>query len=448
MFRSRVASDAWSAWGGWQTSSTTTRTDNINGTTYQFQVKARCQSSNNIGDESAESDPASIVYYTPATAPSTPSTTAGLSGSNVIGTASVVTCTVGSVQYRVDRRTNDGSWVTGSWGSGRTSTVAVSPGSKYGFRSTARCVNEASTATSATSAEVIYTSSITTPSAPSVESATVAGKNWTWTAAACPSGTTARYQYQFMAYTTGGSWVATASATATNSAATSQGMRYGINVQQQCYTTYASSGWSGSGAGGEFWVPVVHQKAAQWAIRLTTHTDSKYYISYILKTFSGTCASGTVQDTLARTSLNTVGSPNNWVNDDAWFENVGANSAKRVSNNSPDGDDVVEVYLYGRCRNTTTAYTTNESGYNSWAGITDTGNLYSRSGKYNIECADNGHDIYCAGGYNSGGTKQTSTASVLECRKRTDAQVTTSAWKSYSWTARFNNGSNNPCWDV
>ena len=443
-FRTQVAAGAWSAWSAWQAGATYTTSGPTNGTTYGYQVHTRCVTASQYSDVSLDSDVASVIYYTPPTAPSTPTITAALSGTYAQGASGTVTCDYGSAQYRIDWRTNDGTWSTGTWGTGLIANITAAQGSKYGFRTTARCVNGMQTTQGATSAEATYIHPINAPGAPTVSGATQAGKTWTWSTAACPSGTSAGWRYQFTNSIDAGVWVETTSASAVNTAATSQGITYGINVQQNCYTSYTSSDWSATAGGGTFVVPVAHRRIVRSAFRLTTHTDGKYYTSYIAKSFTAACAAGTDQDVLARTSRNTVGSTNNWVNDGEWFLNVGVDSAKRISTNIVDSNDTVEIYYYGRCRNTTTGHVTDANGDTSVGGGNNIGNLYSRSGKYNIKCAPNGYTAYCSGAYDVDGAKNSTSATYTECRERTDGISDA----DIAWTARINNGSNTPCWNL
>lgn len=163
------------------------------GTTYYFRVLAIAS-----GSEGSWSNTASVASII-ATPTSTPTTTAAMSGTNAVGTASVVTCSTGTVQYQLRSRntntTTEGSWGSwSSWSTTRTLSVAANQGYRYGFQSHARCY-VGPNASSATADSNIPTTvrSISTPVAPtwltpsSMKSEVYAVVNWSGT---CPSGTT------------------------------------------------------------------------------------------------------------------------------------------------------------------------------------------------------------------------------------------------------------------
>ncbi len=252
-FQNRAGTAAWSAWSAWQANRTFSRGSNTDGVVYTFQVRVRCDIGTVVGDTSATSAPVTITYQAPLAAPSTPTITAALSGANAVGTSTVATCQAGStVQYRIDRRTNTGTWTTGTWGTGRTYSVTAVQGTRHGFRVAAQCVRGTETAVSAVSAEATYIHPISTPSAPSV-SVSTSGDVTTYTRSdvACPAGTTTRYQVKFLAdWNYESAWAGpTTGQKATTWNTASQGYQYRVQLQAHCYTTYATSGWSGTGTG-------------------------------------------------------------------------------------------------------------------------------------------------------------------------------------------------------
>lgn len=387
-FRSQVSGGAWSTWTAWQTGNTYSRGSNTNGVVYGFQVHVRCESSTLMSDTSTDSSTASATYYTIPTAPGTPTLTIGLSGSNILTTiTSTATCDYGSAQYRIDYRTNDGTWTTGSWGTGLTYTTAASDGVKYGSRATARCVNGTQNTAGTTSSEVTYVDPISTPSAPTqTTAATSSTTAWTWTPSACSAGTSPRYQYQFSywngtSWLPATSWIATSGTTATNAAATSQGIRYGINIDQQCYNSYTTSGWSSSASTTSFWVPVVHVSVQYAALALL----SGAYPSIKLKSFSGPCASGLDRYVAIAADY---GNTNTYTYRVLINQSTGASYAAGSFAPAPDGvvykitstavasGSYVEFDIRSHCQNSLTGYGTDSGGYGTAESLYDYGNLH------------------------------------------------------------------------
>lgn len=252
-FRQRSNSGSWSSWNSWQASNIYARTSNTDGTLYGFQVKTRCWNATVTGIESAPSSEASISYLKPLVAPATPTLVAALVNGDAQGSASTTCQSQSTLEYQFKTRTNAGTWTTGAWGSASTVAIdAPQPGVRYGFIVTARCIRDSTIKTSAATTEVTYTHPISTPSTPSM-SVSTSGDNTTysWSTTVCPAGTTARYQYRLIgdwSYDSGwlGPYVALNS-TVWNTY--SQGYQYTVQVQTQCYTSYATSAWSGTSQG-------------------------------------------------------------------------------------------------------------------------------------------------------------------------------------------------------
>lgn len=106
-------------------------------------------------------------------APSAPTVTAALVGSNATATATTPTCAAGATtQIAFRNRTNDGTW--GAWTSWATTTTnarAATQGAKYGFQAKSLCtLNGINSAESAISTEATYVRPISTPATPDVYS--------------------------------------------------------------------------------------------------------------------------------------------------------------------------------------------------------------------------------------------------------------------------------------
>jgi prepilin-type N-terminal cleavage/methylation domain-containing protein len=170
---------------------TYTATGETPGTTAYFRVRATRTDSTSLNSNSDSATPV-------MTAPSAPSVSAGLSGSNAVGTASVVSCVDGTPEYQLryhsEATSTDGAWSGwNSWSTGRTYSVGYLQGNRYVFQAQARCnlSGSLSSVAGANTAQVIP--DIATPAAPamSVDSTT-------WTTGAyhvvnyvsyCPAGT-------------------------------------------------------------------------------------------------------------------------------------------------------------------------------------------------------------------------------------------------------------------
>lgn len=153
---------------------------------------------------------------TPVTAPGAPVVTAGMSGSNAVGTTGTVTCATGTAQYQM-RSSSTNTSTAGTW-SGWTAwsstqltlTVAASQGYQYSFQAQAQCYDGGNTsATSPVSNTATTVRPIATPSAPTYLSPSTFSSNVNATvnyASYCPSGTSLlNGQFRTQAWT-GGTW--------------------------------------------------------------------------------------------------------------------------------------------------------------------------------------------------------------------------------------------------
>lgn len=448
-FKTQTGTGSWSAWSAWQTSSSYTLASNVDTTSYSFQVHVRCESSAAMSDTSSDSDTTSITYYTPPTTPSAPTIGSYVLFGSVIAQVNAVTCDVGTDQYRIDSRTNDGTWVTGAWGSTITASQTANDGVKYGYRAAGRCVNGTQIATSATSAETTYIDPITAPGAPTMSGT---GPTWSWSAAACPAGTSASYQYRFTYNSTSnftgswtlGSWITTSSTSATNSAATSQGVKYGIDIQQMCSNANAASAWGAQNGGATFIMPVTHAYVSHWSSMII----SGGYPKVLIKTYqggnpsnTGVCASGLTR----QTNLSVKWYTTTWEGPTAWFTGTEGYTQTFTSHTLLTDTDTAEFGTKTRCVNNSTGYAIDQGRNPSLDSPFDIGNLINSSGKYIISCKTaSGYQSYCAGGYDTGGTKNSTSTSILNCAERSTGIDTLNIRN----TARFTFGSASPCWSA
>lgn len=149
-------------------------------------------------------------------APAAPVVSAAMSGNNAVGTASAISCSVGTAQYQLRYASTNtataGSW-TGwtSWSSTQTTlTVPASQGYQYSFQAEAQCVSGTTASpTSPVSNTATTVAPISTPPPPTYLSPSQFSSNVNYPvyyAAPCPDGTSlTNGQYRVQAWT-GGQW--------------------------------------------------------------------------------------------------------------------------------------------------------------------------------------------------------------------------------------------------
>lgn len=453
-WRTRVNGGSWTSYTGFSTTRTSNEVTPVAGYAYGYTFQARCYNTGTAIASGASSS-AEKTYIHPISTPATPTTSVTLiSGPKVQAAVTAITCDSGTTaQYAWRTRTNGGTWGAYSSYSTTRTVASVTPaqGVKYSYNFAARCINLTTNRVSAivTTAEASYTHPISAISAP-VVSAAVATKSYSWTSAACPSGTTKGFQYRTRASTTTsgtysyGSWTASTASSATNSAATSQGVNYALEVQARCTNANTASPWSGTGS-ASFNAPVVHVELRYWAIKMTGKEGDGYaYVRH--KTFSAACTSPLVRESKLRMSWNSPGK-NTYVDASPWFAVASNNIERKLVDDVWDGwisyGEMVEVAQYTRCRNTVTGHATNAAGNTSLRNPYDIGNLYmTQDGtKYKISCAPNSMQIYCAGGHSAGGTLTNS--NLTGCALRAAGNI---ADVTQRYTALIPLGSNSPCW--
>lgn len=454
-FREQVGAGAWSAWGSWQAGTTYTRGSNANATSYTFQVQVRCESGTTVSDTSPASDTQTITYYTLPTAPSTPtlslSPAAGTVATSATATASGASCNYGTLQYLIDYRIDDGTWVAGAWGTGTTRTANSNQGDKYGFRATARCINGTQTLAGSVGAEVTVITGVQAPAAPTVSGT---GPTWSWTPSACVTGSSPYYHYQFSywdgtAWQAGGSWTWASATSITNVAATSQGIQYGINVTQYCYSGYVNSGDSGAANGGTFWVPVVHVPVQYAALKLLTGG----YPSIKVKTFTGACASGLDRYVSVSADYNNTGTytvrPLIDVSTGTSYPTFAPapnGVILKITSQAVAASGYVELNIRGHCQNAATGYGQNSGGYYAVDPVYDYGNLHFISTtQYNNSCVPDGPNMYCEAGFDSGGSSGTTNTGAKACNVKTSSNTYINNTNT-KWSDRFNLGADNVCW--
>jgi len=270
---SRTNDGAWTGFTDWSEVITASQAVS-EGVKYGYQAQARCY----ISVTAVYGDAAVGIEntYTHLFAPSAPNITVAQNSGNIDATIIPVSCTVGTVQYEINNRIDNGAWsgyTTWSIDTTATQVATGGEGVKYSYQAQARCyVGNNELSPIATGPEGNYISPITTPSNPIVSASTTAGyvTTYSWGAASCASGTTARYQYRFIITPSGydSDWVAIGGTSIDFSTSTG-GETYDLQVQAQCYNDNASSSWSGSGSASYFCVgdanPIATSISGYWS---------------------------------------------------------------------------------------------------------------------------------------------------------------------------------------
>ena len=242
------------SWSGW-TTGTPRDVAATEGYTYTFQSQARCVVGSVASSWVQSTNTASVTR--PVTAPSGLTISAAMSGTNARGTAGGGTCASGTtierqIRYQSTNTSTAGTW--SSWTTGTPRDVAASQGYRYTFQQQARCVGQNASSAWVTSGTANTVRPIAAPSTPTI-SASTSGDTTTYSRnnISCPTGTTTRYQYKYLADYSGGyetAWYGPTTGVATIDWNTqSQGYQYRVQMQAQCYTVHATSGWSGTGTG-------------------------------------------------------------------------------------------------------------------------------------------------------------------------------------------------------
>ncbi len=296
-YRSQGGNDT--VWTAWSDASTTWQTSKIynvvgtSGSTYEFIAYTRCDNGGTPGTSSAPSTTKSIVY--PITQPSAPTISTVLNADTTVTfTISAVTCSAGSTpQYSYRRRVNEGTYPAWSaWGTGRAWMHATSQGYQYVYQPKARCHMTNTDSLETIGGETTYVRPINAPAAPSVSVTPWDGSviAWNWGATPCPSGTTAQYQRQWGREGYLSAWLGPVATTTYNVNTSLQGYEYYLNVQAQCYSSYAQSNWSTSGNASTI-TPITAPGSPTDFILSHAPDRMSWRVSYT----NPTCGSGTQQ---------------------------------------------------------------------------------------------------------------------------------------------------------
>lgn len=185
--------------------------------------------------------------------PSTPSLSVTDDSLYVTATISAATCTIGTAQYGIRSRINDGAWSDYSvWDISTTQKVKSEGtyGYKFDFQAQARCYTDSTTYSDAViSAEQTYIKPFITPSAPTVSNSTYGSTTtWSWPDVTCYHGT-ANYQYDYSTtYGYDSGWINKGTDLSITFTTATGGETYTVAVQANCSSAYTTSDWSASGS--------------------------------------------------------------------------------------------------------------------------------------------------------------------------------------------------------
>jgi len=242
-----------SDWTSNGTDNSASFTTTMSGQTYVVTVQAKCNGAYSNGEWSTSG---SDSYTTVPSSPAAPAVAVALNGANIQATITPVTCTIGTPQYGLRNRINNGAWGGYSaWSTNLTAIQAASDGVKYGYQTQARCYVDAGMySTASVGVEGTYIKSIAAPAAPTVSANTVSTTTtWSWPAVSCTAGS-ASYQYRYTISPSGydSGWVSNGTNLFFAATTSVGGQTYTINAQAMCVGTFTSSGWGSSGSAGYF----------------------------------------------------------------------------------------------------------------------------------------------------------------------------------------------------
>jgi prepilin-type N-terminal cleavage/methylation domain-containing protein len=315
-------------------------------TTYHFRVRA------NVGtDSSAFSNPDSGT--TGIARPAAPT----LSAVGATEITAAWTAISGIDTYTLQYSTSSSftstttQTITGITTTSRKVT-GLSQGTPYYFR-----VNAVSNGVSgASSSSATATTTINAPSAPSVKYTSYDRNAYTmrfdWTAATCPTGTSARFQWKWNRDGDNWStaWSSATTAVTLSRTAVYEGYNSRLEVQQRCIKGSVNSGWSGSGVAQQI-VSVSNATSLNWRWTSTPNTASGTFI------WSAVCKSGAIAHFDYNFHVQNAvwpGGYSGWYGGDyPWSNNTSV--SMYISNNTHGwNDDLYQLKFRAYCKNTST----------------------------------------------------------------------------------------------
>jgi len=224
--------------------------------------------------------PSAAAAATPST-PLAPVIAATLDSGNVVATITPVTCDVGTPQYGIKSRVDDGTWTSFSeWADTTQVSRQAEEGVKYGYIAEARCYISYTSAGSAAAIGVeAFYNNYYSPSGPSV-TVTQNGGNIeaTVTPVTCNKGT---IQYGINSHINSGAWTGytawSSTTTASQAAIGGEGVSYGYQVQSRCYTSDYEVSPTSTGSEGVYVSPITAPSAPS----VSSTTTPGYYNLYL-----------------------------------------------------------------------------------------------------------------------------------------------------------------------
>ncbi len=280
--------------------------------------------------------PSATAAATPSV-PDAPVVTVVMDNGGIKATVTPVTCAVGTIQYSIRSRINDGSWgVYSDWSDLLESSQTADEGVKYGYQAQARCYisYKSTSGTPAQGVEGTYYN-LLAPAQPSL-SAVINGGNVDATVVpiTCASGT---IQYSFSNYINGGAWSAFSAWASTTTfsvlANGGEGVRYGFIVRARCYTSINAVSINSVSGEVDYNSPI----NAPAVPVLGTATTPGYQTTYSWAAVS--CAAGTT----ARYQYKLTVAPSGF--DSGWAATAGLSAVFTTST----GDQTYTVQTQGQC---------------------------------------------------------------------------------------------------
>lgn len=407
------------------TATTASNTTTSQGVTYGIAVRQKCKNGPSSSDWGPNSN--NPTYTSPIlapTAPAAPTARISSSGATTVWTWTAASCSSGTPEYRYQLLSTAGN---GSFSANTTalsnSRATAAQGVTYGIYVQQSCKSSAgASGWSGNSNNPTYTSPILPPNAPDAPTARINSSGtttvWAWTAAGCSAGAP-EYRYQFLSSVGNSGYSAYTKGLSASNTTSSQGVNYGIYVQQRCINAGGASDWSGNSNNPTYFADIVHAQVLAAGMRIVSGPAAQFRPS----TTDRGCASGLTLQMAWRTSKNDSDWPA-W-SGTTYYDYVVKQTVQ--SGASVGTDTKLEFSARTRCYNKTTDKPTGNRGDDGGVGVKyDYGNIYYRTGNvFNINCQSPSFTTYCEAGYSSRNVRGTG---LLNCTVRTSDPDQSNSW--------------------
>lgn len=306
------------------------------------------------------------AVVTPAPTAPASTTTASISGSTALASATAINCPSSTPQYKLDLQVNDGTWQLGTWGTSQAWSTSADQGSKYGFRTQTRCLlldgTEGIVTTGAVD-EVVR--SIDPPSAPIVALVgSTSGTNdstvWSWNVVSCAAGSV-RYSRTWSRDDATGwrSWSSDVTSTSYSVSTNYQGYEYRAKARARCVTNYTQSAYSAESSAPSY-LRIVQAPGLATTFVVNTISNGSYdrFFDYT----SPSCGTGT---TIQRRQIYAGWNSTNWggllafINLDSAQQQARWKNGTTIANNEVNWNGTYSFKNYGTAKglNVASSYT-------------------------------------------------------------------------------------------